>query len=110
MPELISVFSRWGKFIWTLTLAAALVALIVCLLLPKEYLSTATALPANSVSADKARIFNSQIEALYSDIGTADELDRVEGTAVLDTIFIATLKSLGLEAHYGYTTSPDGEY
>ena len=100
MPDLISVFSRWWKFILGLSLVAVLIALIFSLLSPKKYLSIATALPANSLLTDKARIFNANIEALYAETGTPDELDRLEGTAALDTLFIATAKEFGLAQHY----------
>lgn len=110
MPDLILVFAKKWKFILGLTLLATLVAFVATLLSPRKYLSTATALPANSVLADKARIFNPNIEALYSDFGSPDELDRMEGTAVLDTIFIATAKELDLTSHYGWTHSEERDY
>ena len=100
MPDLFTVFEKRWKFILGLTLLAAALALVICLIRPKEYLSTATALPANSLVADKARVFNQNIEALYSDFGTPDELDRLEGTAKLDTIYLATVKESGLIEHY----------
>ncbi len=107
MPDLIAVLQKRWKFIAGLTLLAAVIALVAALLSPKKYLATTTALPANSLVADKARMFNNNIEQLYSDFGTPDELDRLEGTAMLDTIFIATAKELNLAAHYGYDN--DGE-
>lgn len=101
MPDIISIIERRRKLIFLLTAVATAVALIASLLSPKQYLSTATALPANSVLNDKARIFNSNIESLYPEIGSPDELDRIEGTTKLDTIFIAVANDLGLAAHYG---------
>src|SRR3954466_3234295 len=108
MPDLMNVFAKRWKFILALTLIATVIALVVALLSPKKYLSTATALPANSVVADKAHIFNPNIEALYSDFGTPDELDRLEGTGLLDTIFIATAKELQLAGHYGINDPGEG--
>lgn len=110
MPDLISVLSRWWKFIFGLTLLAVVMALVASLLSPKKYLSTATALPANSLMTDKARIFNTQIEALYSDLGTPDELDKLEGTAVLDTLFIASARDFNLAAHYDIKASDEAIY
>ena len=107
MPDFISVCSRWWKLIAGITLLTGLAAWIVCLLLPKQYLSTATALPANSLVADKARIFNSNIEGLYPEIGLPDELDKVEGTATLDTLFIAASREFRLDTHY--KMEPGGE-
>ena len=100
MPDLLNVFANRWKFILGVTLVAGIVAFILSAVSPDKYLATATALPANSLVADKARIYNSNIEALYSDFGTPDELDRLEGTGMLDTIFIATANDLNLPQHY----------
>src|SRR5690606_26295454 len=70
----------------------------------------ATALPANSMVADKARLFNNNIEALYSDIGTVDELDRLEGTGILDTIYIAASDSFDLASHYKEPESGESSF
>jgi uncharacterized protein involved in exopolysaccharide biosynthesis len=110
MPDLINVFVKRWKFILGLTLLSAVVGLVVTLFSPKEYLSTATALPVSSFVADKARIFNPNIEELYSDFGTADDLDKLEGTAILDTIFIAASNELELATHYGMENSGEGPY
>ncbi|MGZ3975407.1 MAG: hypothetical protein ACXVMI_14150 [Flavisolibacter sp.] len=110
MPDLLLVFSNRWKLVTAITLCATVLALIIAILSPKKYLSTATALPVNSVTADKARIFNSNIEALYSDFGTPDELDRLEGTARLDTIFIAASEKFNLGEHYSYGSRNEGIY
>jgi hypothetical protein len=110
MPDLLLTFSKRWKLITLITLLATVVALIIALLVPKKYLSVATALPVNSVTADKARIFNANIEALYSDFGTPDELDRLEGTARLDTIFIAASERFNLGEHYSFGNSTEGTY
>jgi len=77
MPDLVSVFSRRWKLMLLLPLIATVVALLACLLAPKQYLGMATALPSNSVVGDKARIFNQNIEALYAELGSPDELDKI---------------------------------
>ena len=110
MPDLLLVFSNRWKLVTAVTLGATVIALIIALLSPKKYLSTATALPVNSVTADKARIFNSNIEALYSDFGLPEELDRLEGTARLDTIYIAASEKFNLGEHYSYGNSNEGIY
>jgi hypothetical protein len=110
MPDLLLTFSKRWKLISLITLLATGVALVIALLVPKKYLSVATALPVNSLTADKARIFNTNIEALYSDFGTPDELDRLEGTARLDTIFIAASEKFNLGEHYSFGNSTEGNY
>jgi hypothetical protein len=100
MPDLAAAFERSWKMITGITLVATLIAFLVTSLRPKQYLSTVTALPANSAMADKARIFNNNIEALYSEYGSVDELDKIEGTAALDTIYLAATNAFHLESHY----------
>ncbi len=100
MPDIVSVFAKRWKLIVALTFTATVLAFVACLLTPKKYVGLVTALPANSMLGDKARIFNQNIEALYTALGTPDELDRVEGTAKLDTIFLALAKNHNLVSHY----------
>lgn len=100
MPDLLHVFFRRWKLILLLTLLAGIIAFVVSLLSPKEYLSTATALPVNVMVNERSRIFSNNIQVLYSDFGTPDELDKIEGTAALDTIFIAAAQELKLAEHY----------
>lgn len=110
MPDLLLVVAKRWKMILAITFLATIIALIFVLLSPKKYLSVATALPGNSVTADKARVFNGNIEALYSDFGSPDELDKIEGTATLDTIFIAASKALQLPQHYSINSEEEGIY
>lgn len=110
MPDLFEVLLKKVKFIFGFTLLAVIISLIIVLLAPKKYLSETTALPANSAVADKARLFNSNIEVLYSDFGSPDDLDKMEGTALLDTIFIATAKENNLPRHYSIGTSDNELY
>lgn len=107
MPDLLLVFAKRWKWILSITLIATVTVLIFALLAPKKYLAVATALPANSMVADKARIFNQNIEALYSDFGTVDELDKLEGTGKLDTLFIAAAEAFKLDEHYKIGTSDE---
>ncbi|QEC57591.1 hypothetical protein [Flavisolibacter ginsenosidimutans] len=100
MPDLFLVIARRWRLMLLLTLASTLAALIASLLSPKLYLGTTTALPVNTMVNDKARIFNQNIETLYSEIGTADELDKIEGTAKLDTVFLAVAAAQHLATHY----------
>lgn len=100
MPDILDVLLSWWKKIAALMLIATLLTAIILWLLPNKYLSTATALPVNSVTADKARIFNNNIQSLYSNMGSSDELDKIIGTAQLDAIYIAAAKQLQLDGHY----------
>lgn len=103
MPDVFAVFSRWWRWIATFTVVATLIAGVIVLLLPPKYVSIATALPASSFAADKGAIFNANIQQLYSSLGSPDDLDRIIGTARLDTIYITAVGALNLTAHYGCT-------
>lgn len=72
----------------------------ILFLLPAKYLSTTTALPASSYAADKASIFNNNIQQLYPAIGAPDDLDMIVGTAQLDTVYIAVAGEFNLYDHY----------
>lgn len=87
-------------------LIAAALALAILLLQPRFYLSVVTALPANSNTFDKARIFNPNVQHLYSTLGAADELDRFLGTASLEVLYGNLVKKYNLTTHYKLT----GEY
>ena len=110
MPDLFNVFARRWKLILSLTLIASILALGASLLSPKKYLSTATALPVNVMVNERSRIFNPNIQVLYSDFGTPDELDKLEGTATLDTIYLAAAEELGLARHYGIDAGNESLY
>lgn len=105
MPDIVSVIGRRWKLIILLTAVATAVAFLAALLSPKQYLGSVTALPANPVYSDKARIFNPNIEALYAELGTIDDLDRLEGTAKLDTVYLAVANEFNLAAHYSIDTT-----
>ncbi|RYF83631.1 MAG: hypothetical protein EON98_10135 [Chitinophagaceae bacterium] len=111
MLNIFEILSKWWKLILSLTLTATLLALIISLLRPKEYAATVTALPTNSAVADKARLYNNNIEGLYPELGNPDELDRVEGTAKLDTVYTSVAKDLNLASHYKVEeAAPDAGY
>lgn len=105
MPDLLLVARRRWRLLLLLTLLGTAAALLASVLSPKLYRGVTTALPVNAQVNDRARIFNSNIEALYSEIGTADELDKLEGTARLDTVFLAVAAAQNLPAHYGLEAS-----
>jgi len=100
MPDLILIFQKWWKRFLAVIFTAVLLAALVLFLLPKKYLSTATALPASSLATDKGAVFGNGLQELYSSLGTPDELDRFLGTAQLDTIYIAVARAHQLPQHY----------
>ncbi|MBB1284474.1 hypothetical protein HRH25_08830 [Flavisolibacter sp. BT320] len=99
MPDIFRVIAHRWKTALLITFLATVVSLVACLISPKEFLGEVTALPSNPEIGDRARIFNQNIQALYRELGEPDELDKIEGTAKLDTIFLAVAKRFRLPAY-----------
>lgn len=91
---------RRSKTLALFVLVVLVLCTIVLFLLPKYYKSTAIAIAANPVLADKARLFNPNIESLYSNFGSSDDLDRIYGIAQLDTAFKMLVNKFGLVDYY----------
>lgn len=100
MPDIFYLFSRWWKQILIVVLLSLIAAVAILEFSPNKYLSVSTALPASSYTADKARIFNENIQELYSVLGTTDELDMITGTGKLDTLYLAVTDEFNLYDHY----------
>jgi uncharacterized protein involved in exopolysaccharide biosynthesis len=100
MPDIFYLIQKWWKQVLGVVLLSVLVVGIITFLKPRKYLSVTTAVPASSFAADKSKIFNSNIEALYSSLGTADDLDMIIGTAQLDTVYLAVTDQFNLFDHY----------
>ncbi|MFI5186123.1 MAG: hypothetical protein ACHQF0_05330, partial [Chitinophagales bacterium] len=100
MPDLFDIFLRWWKQIFSLVVIATVVAIIIVFLIAEKYLGTATALPAPTYATDKTGVFSQNLQGLYSSLGSPDDLDRILGTARLDTVYIAVAGQLDLAKHY----------
>jgi len=100
MPDIFNLLARWWKqMLLVIIIALGIVAAIVFTEKPL-YLSVTTALPASGILTDKSNIFNDNIQGLYPSLGNADDLDKVLGTAQLDTVFIAVAIQYNLWDHY----------
>lgn len=100
MPDIFDLIKHWWKQILAVIITSLLVVGTVTYLKPKKYLSVATAVPASSFASDKSKIFNENIQALYSALGTPDDLDMIVGTAKLDTVYLAVTDQFNLFDHY----------
>lgn len=100
MPDIFDLLRRWWKPVTGVVLLSLLAVGIITFLKPRQYLSVATAVPASSMAADKGRIFNENIQELYSALGYPDDLDKVVGTAALDTVYLAVAAAFNLYDHY----------
>src|SRR5712691_9879282 len=107
MPDIFYLVSKWWKQMLSVVVISLVAASVILFLQPPQYLSVTTAVPANALSADKAKIFNSNIETLYSNIGTPDDLDMILGTARLDTVYLAVTDQFNLFDHYKGSNSRD---
>ncbi|RYY89753.1 MAG: hypothetical protein EOO15_05250 [Chitinophagaceae bacterium] len=103
MPDFLTIFRRWWKLITGLVLAVAVVAAAILMTLERQYLGMVVALPSTSVNFDKSKIFNENIQGLYSSLGGSDDLDRILGTAALDTVFFQLIRENNLIQHYKLT-------
>ncbi len=100
MPDIVYLIRRWWKHMLAVILVSLIAVGIITYMKPRKYLSVATAIPASSYASDKAKIFSQNIQALYSTLGTADDLDMIVGTANLDTVYLAVTRQFNLQDHY----------
>jgi len=105
MPDLFDLMWRWRKQVLLLVFATLIVTTVVVFLIPKRYLSVATALPASSYATDKTSVFSQNLQNLYSTIGLPDDLDKIVGTAHLDTVYRYVIAQLDLMDHFGLNKS-----
>jgi uncharacterized protein involved in exopolysaccharide biosynthesis len=75
-------------------------SVIIIILIPKEYLGVATALPASAYTTDKTGVFSQNMQGLYSALGSPDDLDKILGTARLDTVYNTVAGQLNLVSYY----------
>jgi LPS O-antigen subunit length determinant protein (WzzB/FepE family) len=91
---------KW-KTIFLFVIVCAVVATITVFLVPPYFKSTAIVVSANPVLADKARIFNNNIQNLYSYFGSGDDLDRINGIGDMDTSYKKLVDEFALVDYYG---------
>jgi uncharacterized protein involved in exopolysaccharide biosynthesis len=101
MPDLITLASKWWKHILAVIIISVVIAAIVMLIKPAKYLGEATALPVTPYAADKQGVFSRNIQILYPPLGTADDLDKILGTAKLDTVYAAVTDQMNLIDYFG---------
>ena len=71
MPDITDLIKRWWKQMFAVCMLSLLAVGVITFLKPRQYLSVATAVPASSFASDKSKIFNENIQTLYSALGTA---------------------------------------
>ncbi len=107
MPDIFGLIAKWWKQILTLVLLSLVITGVITYMKPNQYLSTSTAVPASAFASDRSKIFSQNIEALYSTLGTPDDLDMIVGTAKLDTVYLAVTDQYNLYDHYKVSEKGD---
>jgi hypothetical protein len=100
MPDIFDLIGRWWKQMTAMVLLSLLAVGIIVFLKPRQYLSVATAVAASTYSSDKGKIFNDNIQGLYSALGSPDDLDMIVNTGGLDTPYLAVAEQFNLYDHY----------
>ena len=100
LPDLFDLLNHWWKTILLVVVLFTAVVAVILLIRPKEYLGVTTALPASEFATDKAGIFGENLQTLYSSLGTPDVLDKVVGTAKLDTLYASLVDQYDLVKNY----------
>lgn len=90
---------RWTTILF-FVIASVMAAAITVYVMPAYYRSTATIVSANPALADKARLFNTNIQGLYSYFGSGDDLDRIAGIADLDSTYKKLVDEFDLVNYY----------
>lgn len=101
LTGIMAVVSKWKRPIFLLVIIATSLATVTSLfILPRQYYAGTTVLPVNAMLTDKGRIFNNNIQELYSVYGTADDLDRIYTIAKAGNVLGFVVDSLKLAAHF----------
>jgi len=100
LVDVTAVLQKQLKQIILFVLICSTIATAILFFLPKYYKSTAIVVAANPALADKARLFNNNIQGLYSSFGSGDDLDRIDGLAHLDTTFKLLVNEFNLTNYY----------
>ncbi len=95
-----AVLQKQWKTILGFVLACALVAAVTVFVVPPYFKSTATVVSANPALADKARLFNNNIQNLYSYYGSGDDLDRINAVADMDATYEKLVDEFSLSGYY----------
>lgn len=100
MANTVQVLQKNIRFIFLFTVFAMIVAFATVMLVPQYFRSSAGIIAANPQLTDKSRLFNENIQGLYSYFGSGDDLDRIIGVADMDTTYKQLIDQFGLISYY----------
>ena len=98
--QIFALLQKQWKIISIFVLGSVTAASITVYTVPAYFKSTATVVSANPYLADKARLFNTNIQSLYSYFGSGDDLDRIYGIAEMDTTLKKLVDEFSLITYY----------
>jgi len=98
--DIIAVLKKHIRRIISFALIVMIATIITLFVVPKYYRSVTYIVPANPDLADKARLFNSNIQRLYSFFGNNDDLEMLSGISRLDTVFYQLVDEFNLVNYY----------
>jgi len=93
------ILNRW-KFILVFTVGSIVLTAGALVFIPPKYTAISKILPGNAVLADKARLFNADLQHLYSFFGTGDDLDRLMSMTSMDTSLKQVIRQFHLIDYY----------
>ncbi len=100
MPDIIELILRRGRLLLGCLLITWISTVMVLFFMPKEFKSVSTSVASSVVAADPGRLFNPQIQHLYSPLGSPDQLDLLVGSGQLDTTYRPLVSRFNLVKHY----------
>ena len=100
MPDITDLLRKWWKRVLLVVMLSTIAVGGMTFLKPRQYLGVATSVVASSFSSDRGKIFNENLQTLYSSLGTPDDLDLILGTGQLDTLYLAVTDQFNLFDHY----------
>ncbi len=100
MANTVQVLQKNIRVIFLFTVFAMFVAFATVMLVPQYFRSSAGIIAANPQLTDKSRLFNENIQGLYSYFGSGDDLDRIIGVADMDTTYKQLIDQFGLISYY----------
>ena len=96
------IINRWKYFVAGAVALAAIVSVVVSLLLPNIYRSTAVFIPTNPQTADPDRLLedNTQMRGQLELSGRAEDLDRAITIGESQPVAELIIKKFDLHQHY----------
>ena len=98
--DVVDMLQKKWKQIFVFVLIVLIVTAVTVFIIPKAYKSTAVVIPANPSLADKSRLFNTNIQSLYSFFGNGDDVEVLYGLANLDTVYYQLIDEFKLVDYY----------